>query len=216
MAFLTNLVFPEAISNPAVGGPVWNAEVTINDAGYEYRNNPWSYPLHRFDVRWGIKTTEDLEDVRDIFHVCKGKFNAFRFIDPLDFKSCAVNSTPAGTDQTVLASAAGGETTTQCIKTYTRSGYTVTRKITRLYNTPIVVLNSVTLTQGTEYTIDLDTGIIDWTGGSAPNGALTATDTVEMGYYFHVPVRFDINELPIQLQAGDIGATSIPLVEIRE
>lgn len=212
---LDSLIFPTRISSPAVGGPVWAAEVNINDGGYEDRNNPWAYPMHRYDVQWGMKEVADLEDVRDFFHICRGKYYGFRFQDPLDYKSCDVNSEPAITDQLILT-ASGGETSVQLIKTYQRSGYSLERKITRPYGTLLLKVNSTTLTEGTEYTLDSTTGLIDLTGGSAPYGALTATDEVYAGYYFHVPVRFDTNELPVQLLAGDVGAAAVPLVEIRE
>ena len=216
MAFLNSFIFPTKISRGSQGGPRWATEVVVTDGGYEYRNQPWAYPLHDYDVAYGVKTIVDLETLLAAFHSARAMTDAFRYLDPLDSKSCARDSTPAYTDQTIISSATGGETTAQLIKTYSYGGVTLDRKITRPYGTVYLGINSVEKTEDTHFTVDKTTGVIDFTGGSSPNGALTASDVVTAGFTFHVPVRFNTNTMPITLQEYTYGNASVPLTEIRE
>jgi len=217
MSFLNSFIFPREISMNAQGGPRWATEVTINDGGYETRNQPWSYPLHDYDVGWGVKTVPDLELIVSAFHGARGMLHAFRYEDPLDWKSCTRDDDIAEDDQTLIASADGGETSIQLIKTYTYTGgASMSRKITRPFDTVLLAINGATKTEGTHFTVDDTTGLIDLTGGTSPHGALTLADTVTAGFHFHVPVRFNTNSLPIRLGAIHYGETEIPLVEVRE
>lgn len=216
MAFLNDFIFPTGISAGSSGGPRWAAEVTVTDGGHEYRNQPWSYPLHDYDAAYGVKEVPDLEQLQAAFNVARGMFNAFRYRDPLDWKSCARDGTPAYDDQVLLASAAGGETTVQLIKNYVVGGVTLPRKITRPFGITMLGINGTELTEGVEYSIDKTTGLADLTGGTAPHGALGASDQVTGGFQFHVPVRFASNTLSVRLQEYTYGSASVPLVEIRE
>lgn len=216
MAFNNSFIFPTKISSGSQGGPRWATEVVTTDGGHEFRNQPWAYPLHDYDVAYGVKTIADLETLVAAFHGARAMLNGFRYVDPLDSKSCARDSSPSYTDQTIVESATGGETTAQLIKTYSYGGVTLDRKITRPYGTVSLGINGTEKTEDTHFTVDKTTGVIDFTGGSSPNGALTATDTVTAGYTFHVPVRFDTNTMPITLQEYTYGSASVPLTEIRE
>jgi uncharacterized protein (TIGR02217 family) len=216
MAFLNDFIFPTDISINSSGGPKWATEVSINDSGYERRNQPWAYPLHDYDVAWGIKDITDLERLISAFHAAKAMLHAFRFRDPLDWKSCSRNSTAAYDDQVILASATGGEETLQLYKTYIYGNSSMERRITRPFDFVKLGINSVEKTENTHYTVDYETGLIDLTAGSSPHGALTATDEVTAGFHFHVPVRFNTNRLPIQLREYELGSARVPLVEVRE
>lgn len=215
MAFLNSLIFPSAIAFEAEGGPKWSTQITVNDAGYEFRNQPWTYPLHEYQVGW-IKTAEDVETLLSIYYAAKGMLHGFRFLDRLDYKSCSVTASPAYTDQTILASATGGEDEVQLVKNYTYAGTSLERKITRPYGTVYLGINGTQKTEGTHYTVDKTTGLVDLTGGTSPHGALSATDAVTAGYTFHVPVRFGTNNLPFKRYGKDIGSAEVPLVEVRE
>lgn len=210
MAFLDDLVFPWEIGKPATGGPRWAVDVVVNDAGYEQRNCPWQYPLSSYEARWGIKSVADLETLVAIFHAARGMLHGFRYRDPLDWKSCPRNNDIAYDDQLLLENAAGGETEIQLIKNYSYAGYTVARKITRPFGAVPLGLNGSSLTEGVDYTVDLGTGKVTLVT------PLVYGDDVTGGFSYHVPVRFDTNTLPVQLQEYEYGSASVPLVEIRE
>ena len=210
MAFNNSFIFPTKISRGSQGGPRWATEVVIVDSGYEYRNQPWSSPLHEYDVAYGVKTIGDLETLLDAFHSAKGMLHGFRYLDPLDSKSCARDSNPTYIDQIIVSSAAGGETTAQLIKNYTYGGASISRNITRPYGTVLIGKNGSPLNLTTDYTVNLTTGVVTFVT------PLTIGDTITAGYTFHVPVRFNTNTMPITLQEYTYGSASVPLTEIRE
>lgn len=211
MTIINDIVFPTGISSGSSGGPRWGGEVIITDSGWEQRNQRWTYPLHDYDAAYGIKTVADLEEVLTIFHVARATTYGFRYRDPLDFKSCARDSGVSANDQVLIDSAVGGETTAQLVKSYTYGSMTMTRKITRpIAASVLVAKNGTPLAVDTDYTLDDTTGVITLTS------ALVATDSLSWGGQFHVPVRFDSNNLSIQLDEYTHGGTTVPLVEVRE
>jgi len=216
MSFYNDVIFPTGLSSGSAGGPRWAVEVSVNDAGYEERNNPWAYPLHDYDVAYGVKDIADLEELHSIFMIAQGMTHGFRFRDPLDWKSCARDSDPAFDDVVILGSAVGGETSLQVYKTYAYAGVETQRKITRIFGTMLLGINGSEKTAGTHFTINKQTGVIDLTGGSTPHGALSESDEVTAGFQFHVPVRFNSNSISIQLEEYTHGTASVPLTEVRE
>jgi len=207
MSFLETPRFPDNIAQGSSGGPEYKTRITSYGAGYENRDILWDYPRHKFDISYGIRKIEDLYVVIEYFHIAKGRGHAFRYKDFMDFKSCAIEDTPASTDQ--ATDPAVGDTVEvdfQLIKTYTKGALSGTRDITK------PVLGSVTVSlddvlQGSGWTVDTTTGIV--TFSSAPG-----TDVeVKAGYQFDVPVRFDIDELNIVYSDYEAGGVSILVLE---
>jgi uncharacterized protein (TIGR02217 family) len=150
---------------------------------------------------------------------------------------------------TIFYTAAGGETTTQLTKPYGDSANVIFRKITKPVDAstfPTLALDTLTslgapktitipaftiyldtgggptaLANGTDYVMPYDTGLIDWTAGSAPNGALGSGDIVSAKGWFHVHARLD-SDLPeiaslLSYDAEDrIDASNWPDLEIVE
>ncbi|MES2906361.1 MAG: DUF2460 domain-containing protein, partial [Pseudomonadota bacterium] len=74
-----------------------------------------------------------------------------------------------------------------------------------------VAVSGIEKTLGTDFTVNLQTGIITFLSGHTPasSAAITA------GFVFDVPVRFDTDVLDISLKAFKAGEIpSIPLIEI--
>jgi uncharacterized protein (TIGR02217 family) len=163
-----------------------------------------------FDAQYGAKRPDQMIALTEFYNVRKGKVYGFRYRDPLDWKSCRVDETVANDDQTIIASAVGGETTAQLIKTYTSGGESTVRPIKKPVSGSVLIKkNAGQLTETTDYSIDYATGIITFVV------ALVATDQITAGYEFHVPCRFDTDQLAIRLQGPLVGDTRIPIIEVR-
>jgi len=210
MGFL-EIRFPTDIGYGSKGGPGYNTTVVETAGGDESRNQNWSYARYVFDVAYGVKTIPQLESLIKMFHVAGGKENGFRFKDRLDFKSCDYDSVIARTNCTI-GTGDGVIAAWQVVKTYTYSGYTRTRRILKLVSATLLVeVNGVLKTETTHYTVNYNTGIITFTGGNIP----AAGHLIKCGFEFDVPVRFEIDELPILLENYRIGSASVPLVELK-
>jgi uncharacterized protein (TIGR02217 family) len=75
-----------------------------------------------------------------------------------------------------------------------------------------VAVAETEMNDGTDFTVDVATGIVTFLSGHIPQpgAAITA------GFFFDVPVRFDTDYLEVDLSAFAAGAIpKIPLVEIR-
>jgi len=74
-----------------------------------------------------------------------------------------------------------------------------------------VAVEGIIKVEGLDYTINHATGIVSFLAGKEPQ----AGEQVYAGFEFDVPVRFDADEIAVNLKtflAGDIA--SIPIVEI--
>jgi uncharacterized protein (TIGR02217 family) len=200
--------FPTAIAMGSAGGPVRKTEIVTLGSGFEERNAVWANSRRRYDVGYGVKSLDDMHAVIAFFEARMGRLHGFRFKDFSDFKSCAPNSTPTPTDQSI---GTGNGTATQfaLAKTYTSGSSSWTRAI------PKPVSGSVRVAVGgaeqmSGWSVDTATGVVTFISPPAMGAAVTA------GFEFDVPVRFDTDSLSINLEnvrAGDIPA--IPIVEIR-
>jgi len=198
-------------------GPRYNTDIQTMSSGQEARNQNWLRPRDEMDAGYGIAKIEDLELVLDFFHVSAGQAYGFRVKNWLDYKSGSALDTPADTDQLL---GAGGQTEYQLIKTYTvgvESQYRVIRKPVGTWDNSTVLVavdggnpqTEVETAPGADqYTIDYTTGII--TFGVAPTGDVTA------GFEYDLPMRFQIDALPVSLDTFYAGNTNIPLIELRD
>lgn len=198
-----------AISRGSSGGPERRTDVVTTASGREERNSRWAHSRRRFNIGFGIKTLQQLQDVIAFFEGRRGKLHAFRFRDFTDFKSCANNATPQRTDQ-VLGTGTGVQAAFQLVKHYGAPSRDYVRNITApVAGTVLIAVNGVA---NSNFTVNSTTGVVTFNAGSIPaNGA-----TVTAGFEFDVPVRFDTDEITVNLshfEAGDIP--EIPLIEVR-
>lgn len=217
MAFLESPRFPIDINYGSVGGPVFKTDIITYGNGTEYRNSLWSIPLNRYDIRYAVKTRADLLNIYEFFLAQKGKANGFRIKDLWDYTSAQDGkSAPTSTDVTI-GTGNGAITTFQLIKKYTKGGETLSRNIKKPVSSTILIkVNSVLKTEGTDYTVNYTTGVVTFT--AAP----TSGHSIQAGFQFDVPVRFDTDDLGgVQLLLYTTAGTdlasleSIPLIEIR-
>jgi uncharacterized protein (TIGR02217 family) len=207
MAF-DNVRLPTAISRGASGGPERRTDVVTTASGREERNSRWAHSRRRYNIGFGVKTLQQLQDVIAFFEGRRGKLHSFRFKDHTDFKSCAGAATPQRTDQ-VLGTGTGTQASFQLVKHYGAPSRDYVRNITApVAGTVLVAVNGVA---SVAFTLNSTTGVVTFNAGSIPaNGAV-----VKAGFEFDVPVRFDTDEITVNLshfEAGEIP--EIPLIEV--
>jgi len=200
MAF-HEVLFPEDISYGSSGGPGFNTTVIELSSGHEQRNINWSQARARYDVSHGVKTREQMEELLDFFWARRGRAFGFRFKDWSDFR----------VEQEVIGVGNGVTKVFQMRKTYEPQGYPIVRTIRKINpGTLQVWRNDVLLVAGTSYTVDNNTGLITILT-TPPTGAV-----IKAACEFHVPVRFDIDDMKITHDAWETMTwPSIELVEVK-
>lgn len=201
--------FPVAIARGATGGPERRTDVVTTASGREERNSRWAHSRRRYNVGFGMKTIADVQSVVAFFEERRGRLHAFRFRDHADFKSCPPAATPAATDQ-LLGTGDGSATVFQLVKRHGTGAREHVREITAPVAGSVVVAVNGTATP--HFTLDAATGRITFLPGHTP----AAGASVTAGYQFDVPVRFDTDQISINLShfaAGEIP--DIPLIEVR-
>lgn len=206
MAF-DDVRFPPVVEQGASGGPEFSTSIVVSSGGHEQRQANWSVARRRWNIGTGLRTRANFEVAVAFFIARQGRLRGFRFKDWSDY---AVSRQTIGTTD-------GATATFQIIKTYTSGAVSVARDITRpVSGTVSVWVNSASIALGAgagEFQVNTSTGII--TLGSTL--AATTGQAVEAACEFDVPVRFDTDELPLQLRTIDVGQwPDIPIVELRE
>jgi len=208
-----NLVqFPLAVSE-------WQKSVTymtdviVGRNGQEVRNAIWQDPLLRFNAAFSVKSLTDIQSLTTFFHAMRGKEQSFLVKDYADFSVSEWVTFKESPNNT--------RTTFQLFKPYAQTiGVT-----TSTYERPLKFVKTDTVTcrinssTTTAFTVNPSTGIVTFT--SAP----ASGTNVQFGVgEFYVPVRFDIDELPVEMlnywvTAGGVKSQlevpDIPLLEVR-
>lgn len=210
MAF-HDIRFPTAISRQSSGGPERRTEIVVLGSGAEERNTRWADSRRTYNAGYGIKSADDLHAVIAFFEERRGRLHGFRWRDPLDFKSCAPERTPAALDQT-LGIGDGILATFDLVKTYGNVHAPYKRRITKpVAGSVIVALNGI-IEPSSTHVVDANSGTITFLPDHIP--ALGVA--ISAGFLFDVPVRFDTDKLEINMSGFASGAIpSIPLIEIR-
>jgi len=211
--------FSDAISYGTSGGPGFSTSIIVTDSGAEERIPHWESARRRYDVKWAIKSRDELREVAEFYIRRLGPAYGFRYKDWLDYASTAEGrvSDDEGIAVTafdqLLRTGDGSLTQFQLVKRYQDLLVDRVRTITKpVQGTVRVGIDGVEQTSG--WSVNTTTGIITFT--TAPGGNLDVT----AGYEFDVPVRFG-KEVDLSLgmshEAFDIGQIpNIPLVEIRD
>lgn len=183
----------------------YNTTIIEGANGQEVRNANWQDPLYKFNAAFALQTKADVNLLQAFFHSVRGRETAFLVKDYVDFEFSqnihgVADNTPDGV-----------KTEFQMFKIYQDElGNFIRRDITKPVEdtTVATVTNPV---QAFSYTVDLATGIIEFSGAPA-TGSI-----IHVAGEFYVPVRFDIDELPSDLLHYWIdGATENALLEVPE
>lgn len=202
--------FPLALALDASGGPEWCNEVIGLLSGREKRNARQSASRRRYDVGTGLRSLDDMHVLVAFFEARRGNLHAFRLQDPFDWKSCAAGASPAASDQQIGVGN-GISRRFALTKTYGVGDDAVVRPILLPQAGTLLVAVDGTALTGVQFGFDQDSGEVEIATPQTPaNGAV-----VTAGYAFDVPVRFDIEHLPLSRAAFKAGqAPSIPLIEV--
>jgi uncharacterized protein (TIGR02217 family) len=203
MDFLESPRFPGCPSFGFVSSSMYKVPVVSTAGGFERRNRDWSRPLIvPMTVTVGPRHEADVYEVQQFFHVVGGKATGFRVKDYSDYQSCAPGGIPMATDQPLVASIEVPGSY-QLTKRYDVGGaQTQDREIYKPVQGTILIAG---MTESVDYTIDYTTGLVDFTGGAAAT----------WGGEFDVPMRFDVDALPVEITNKQVRSVSFDLIELR-
>jgi uncharacterized protein (TIGR02217 family) len=199
--------FPTNIAFGSSGGPERRTEVVTLGSGGERRNARWAQSRRRYDAGYGVRSLADLHQVIAFFEERRGKLFGFRWRDRADDGSAPPGTEPAAIDQR-LGIGDGEATVFALRKTYGALHAPYERAITKpVDGSVIVAIDGVPVE---DFVVDPATGLVTLGAAPAEDAVVTA------GFRFDVPVRFDTDQLMINLAAFEAGEIpSIPIVEIQ-
>jgi uncharacterized protein (TIGR02217 family) len=202
------VLFPLDIGLGSRGGPVRRTDIVALASGREHRNSRWAHSRRRYDAGLGVRTVDALHAVVAFFEERRGRLHGFRFRDRVDWRSGAPSAAPTPLDQPI-GTGDGATAVFALAKTYGGAHAPYRRVIAKpVAGTIRVAVNGVEQPAGA-FTCDTATGLVTFAVAPAAGAAITA------GFAFDVPVRFDTDELEIDLAAFEAGAIPrIPLIEI--
>ena len=194
--------FPTDISFGSAGGPEYKTVVVAAESGAEQRISLWPRGRLRWDVSKGVQKPAQWTLLIAFFRAMQGRAKGFRYKDWLDYQ--AAQEPLANTGGTVL----------QLVKTYTQSGASEVRKITKPLSgtSPTWAVagiklykDGVVMTGG--YAVDYTTGLVTL-AAAAPGSAFAWSGE------FDVPVRFDSDAMKMTAQDGYSEWSQITVVEL--
>jgi uncharacterized protein (TIGR02217 family) len=192
------------------GGPRRRTDIVTLASGREERNARWAHSLRRYDAGLGVRTLDALHAVIAFFEERRGRLYGFRFRDRADWRSGPPSQAPAATDQRI-GTGDGATAAFRLVKTYGADHAPYVRSIAKpVAGTVRVAVDGVEQPPAA-FSCDATSGLVTFLPGHVP----PADAAVTAGYEFDVPVRFDTDDLDIDLSAFAAGAIpQIPLVEI--
>ncbi len=201
--------FPNCPSYGFSSQPDYLTKKVMREGGQERRDRKWAQPLHRYNgTPMGDRPQADIERILNFWHAMGGEFEAFRFLDYVDYKSCGLDATPLPTDQPFTAGP-GSPASYRLAKRYAVGSLIQDRPIYRPDGSTIRVANEFGVEQvSSRFTVDENTGLV------APNGSFVGVPTF-WGGTFYVKVRFDGPFAPEIVNQKILGLTC-SLCELRE
>ena len=165
---MSNAIFP-ALPGLAFGtimAPTFNTSVQRSTSGKEQRAAFQAYPLWNLTLIYEFlrdaAAYAELQTLAGFFLARQGQFDSFLFTNPGD-KS--VTSMAFGTGD-------GSTTAFQLTRAYGGGGFTFVEPVMNLNGAPLIYVNGVLKTAGTDYNIG-STGICTFTSAPASAAALT-------------------------------------------
>jgi uncharacterized protein (TIGR02217 family) len=203
--------FPLDISLRGSGGPERKTDIVLLGSGREQRNARWARSRRRYEAGYGVKTLAALSSVIAFFEERRGRLYGFRWRDRSDYSSALPGASVTPLDQPI-GQGDGAKAAFQLLKTYGGAFAPYAREIIKpVAGTVRVAVAGVEKTAGTDFNVDATTGIVTFSPGHVPFAGVAIT----AGYLFDVPVRFDTDNLQIDLAAFEAGEIpKIPLIEL--
>ncbi|MCJ2033280.1 DUF2460 domain-containing protein [Methylobacterium sp. J-068] len=202
--------FPLDVALRGSGGPTRLTEIVTLASGREHRNSRWADSRRRYDAGFGIRTLDALHAVLSFFEERRGRLYGFRYHDRVDARSGPPSRAIAATDQ-LLGLGDGSTRVFQLAKTYGTGPTPYRRVITKPVAESVRVAVNGLAVPPAQVACDATTGRITFAADAVPAAGLRVT----AGFGFDVPVRFDSDDLSIDLSAFTAGEIpKVPLIEI--
>ena len=202
--------FPLDVALRGSGGPSRLTEIVTLASGREHRNSRWADSRRRYDAGFGIRTLDALHAVLSFFEERRGRLYGFRYRDRVDAGSGPPSRAVAATDQ-LLGLGDGTTRVFQLAKTYGTGPMPYRRTITKPVAESVRVAVNGIAVPPSQVACDATTGRLTFAAGAVPAPGLRVT----AGFTFDVPVRFDTDDLTVDLSAFSAGEIpKVPLIEI--
>lgn len=204
MSGFHDVSFPARLAFGSGAGIERKTEIVSLASGYERRNSAWALGRRRYLIGAGVRSLTDAADLLNFFEAREGRLFGFRFKDFADFKSGALNATPAPTDQ-IIGAGDGVKRAFALCKAYGA----VVRPITKpVAGSVRISVNGVERMSG--FSVDTTTGVVTFSAAPAAGAMIRA------GFLFDTPVRFDADQIDLTLESFDAGRVgAVSLIEIR-
>jgi uncharacterized protein (TIGR02217 family) len=202
--------FPIEVARGARGGPTRRTDVVTLASGREHRNARWAHSRRRYQAGYGVRTFAQLAEIVAFFEERRGRLIGFRWRDRLDFTSAAPGAPIAPLDQ-AIGTGDGTRRDFALTKRYGAAHAPYLRPIVKPGAGTVRVAVAGLEQPATAFSADSATGLVTFAAGATPppGAAVTA------GFHFDVPVRFDTDELDLDLSAFEAGEIpDIPLIEL--
>lgn len=202
--------FPTYLSFGSIGGPERQTEIVTLANGFEERNTAWADSRRRYDAGLGLRSLDDVDSLIAFFEARRGQLHGFRWKDWSDYRSSSALQEPEFDDQ-VIGEGDGETTEFLLLKTYRSGEQSYAREIKKpVLGTVRVGLQGDVQTEGIDFTVNPETGIVSFGEAPAPGATVTA------GYEFDVPVRFDTSGIQVSVASFNAGSIpNVPVVEVR-
>jgi len=203
--------FPTTVSRGSSGGPRRMTDIVTLRSGYEFRNSLWANSRRTYNAGLGLRNLNDLYEAIEFFEARRGRLHGFRWKDWADYKSGAPTDVITNTDQ-IIGTGDGSNAVFQLSKSYSASSNPYSRVIAKpIVSSLTVAVNGTSKTGwGTDYSVDSTTGIITF------NSPIANTLPVTAGFEFDVPVRFDQDEIMVNVELFSAGQVpDISIIEVR-
>ncbi len=203
------VLFPEDISYGSSGGPGFNTTVITLTSGFEQRNVNWQDARASYEVTHGVKTRDQMEALQDFFYARNGKAYGFRYKDWADFTI----------EDGVVAQFDGTSQTPQLYKRYEpQTSFFYDRPIKKFVPSSLNGVFYLVSSSGVRLDLAPNQYSLDYNSGIFTLGFRPAAGTSLFVEYieFHVPVRFDIDQMKITQDAWEqMSWPSIELIELK-
>ncbi len=218
MAKFSNARLPEDIEQDAQFSLIRQVEKTLAANGFSERSTAQAHHLRRATLRYGARQTAKIKQVKAAWAVCLGGVYAFRFKDWTDYKTSADASAVSATDQQIGVGD-GTQAAFQLATVYTFDVHSYSHPIMAPKSgTVLVALDGVAQVEGTDFTVNYDTGMVTFTTPPALGAVVTG------GCEFDVWMTFEDSEFTMEhllyvenTAAMQVSQTAeITLVEVLE
>jgi len=191
------------------GSAEYSTQLMTTASGFEHRNARWAGPRRRYEVHIGTRPISELRALQTFFLERCGRLHGFLWRDFIDYRSRGLLS-PRGNDQPMKRMTPDGRVWAFFKGLRDESQTKRVRRIFKPLAASVKVAHNRRSISSDQYVVHAVHGLIAFRSG------YYRTESVQAGFDFDVPVRFDTDRLEIRMVTDLAGTCEpIPLVEIQ-